>query len=548
MQNSIHNFYNATITALESDIKKVRKILTYLYLIRLFTFLVFGFFLVFAILDSDKTAAIVLSSVSLILFLIAIKYDLQFGYKKRFLQNKLLVNQSELKFLDHQYSERETGEEYNCLNPHLAADFDIFGQSSLYQYLNRCSTRNGKNRFAENLCNSQLDEKIILEKQNAIKELSEKKEFIQDFQAYGMFISESGNELENLQLWLDEPEEKIKTLQILSVAIPLINIAWITLIILGFFSVNALLFPILLSYFVIGVHEKKIKKAHSRLNKTAKTFEKYTELFELIEKENFESSFISKLKQKLFSDEIVTSRSLKILFKLLHRFDLRSNLIVSFILSTLVIFDIQVYCRLAKWKAKHKSIVASWFESLSETDVLISLSTFALNNSDAVSYPKISEKDFTFNTQEMGHPLLHPKMRINNSISFGGTPSVIIITGANMAGKSTFLRTVSVNLILAMNGAPVCARDFLFTPCDIMSSIKIQDSLSNNESYFYAELVRIKDILEHSNKQKKTLVVLDEILRGTNTKDKQLGSLGLLEKLISQNAVVIVATHDLMIG
>ncbi len=111
-----------------------------------------------------------------------------------------------------------------------------------------------------------------------------------------------------------------------------------------------------------------------------------------------------------------------------------------------------------------------------------------------------------------------------------------------------FYLPITVNLILAMNGAPVCSMDFVFTPCNIMSSIKIQDSLTNNESYFYAELLRLKDIIYHAKSNEKTFVVLDEILRGTNTKDKQLGSLGLLEKLISLNAVVIIATHDLAIA
>jgi len=186
--------------------------------------------------------------------------------------------------------------------------------------------------------------------------------------------------------------------------------------------------------------------------------------------------------------------------------------------------------------------------ALSEFESLLSFSVFAYNNQESVSYPVISDNEFTFHAIELGHPLLHPSVRICNDISFSGTPSVLIITGANMAGKSTFLRTLSVNLILAMNGAPVCAKELVFTPCDIMSSIKIQDSLLNNESYFYAELLRIKDVIDHVKVNPRTLVILDEILRGTNTRDKHLGSVGLLEKLISLNSVVMIATHDLAIG
>jgi DNA mismatch repair ATPase MutS len=224
------------------------------------------------------------------------------------------------------------------------------------------------------------------------------------------------------------------------------------------------------------------------------------------------------------------------------------NILVALLLNILFLYDIQVWLRLGRWKARNKIAVASWFEALCELDALSSLSVYAFNNADTVTYPEVAEEAFTFEAKEMGHPLLHPGTRVCNTVAFSGAPRVLVVTGANMAGKSTFLRTLSVNLILAMNGAPVCAKAFRFTPCDILSSIKIQDSLSNHESYFYAELVRIREIIEHLQANPRTLVVLDEILRGTNTRDKQTGSRGLLEKLISLNAIAIVATHDLTLG
>jgi DNA mismatch repair ATPase MutS len=460
----------------------------------------------------------------------------------------LKINQNELYMLEFQYSNRETGETFGTLNPHLAADFDIFGKGSLFQYLNRCSTAIGKNKFAEGLCQSQLSRNLIKDRQQAVNELSKKAEWMQNFQASGMFITESGNETESLQLWLNEPAEKLNILQVLRIVVPLFNFCWIALIFCGLLSINSITIPIVLSLFVIYMNIKKINKAHEQLGKSAKTFEKYTKLIQLIENENFESAYLQKLQQELKSNHRNASNSLTILFKLLSKFDYRYNVLMSFILNSLVIFDIQIYCLLSKWKEQHKNIVTSWFSALSEMDALISFSTYAFNNQGFVSYPKISEKAFAFQAEEMGHPLLHPSIRVCNSLQISNKPSVIIITGANMAGKSTFLRTLSVNLILAMNGAPVCAKNFEFTPSDILSSIKIQDSLSNNESYFYAELLRLKDIIHHVQNQPNTFVILDEILRGTNTKDKQLGSIGLLEKLISQNAVVIIATHDLVIG
>jgi DNA mismatch repair ATPase MutS len=200
------------------------------------------------------------------------------------------------------------------------------------------------------------------------------------------------------------------------------------------------------------------------------------------------------------------------------------------------------------WKNQHKDVVVGWFEAMAEADALIGFARFACNNINEVVYPDVEDEGFCFSAKAMGHPLIKLDVRVNNDVDFYGQPKVMVVTGANMAGKSTFLRMLVVNLIMAMNGAPVCAKSFRFTPCDIMSSINIRDSLSHQASYFYSELVRIREIIDHVKMNPKTLVVLDEILRGTNTKDKQAGSVGLLEKLISMDGIVVVATHDLTIG
>lgn len=548
MRNSASDFYHSRILELESDINKVKKKMFYFYLARLTLFLLLIAFLVLFLKLNNNYWFILFSFSCLVLFLFVVKVNLKAAYHERFLTNNLLVNKNELRYIDYQYHDYDKGDEFNHLNPHLAADFDVFGNGSLFQYLNRCSTRVGKAKFAENLCRSEHNEDVIYSRQQAIQELSEKNELVQDFQAYGMFISENGNELSSLQSWLNETDDKLKLLQVSAFLYPLVSFTWIALIALGVFSINSVVLLIFLSIFILRLKGKSIKSAHAKLGNSAKTFEKYHTLIKLIEYEDFKSSYLSDLKQQLANQDTKASHSLKALFKLLSSFDLRYNVMVSFLLNFLLLFDLHVYCRLSKWKEKHKAIVASWFSTLSEFDALIGYATFAFNNQDLVSYPKISGNAFAFHAEEIGHPLLNPSVRINNSLHFAGTPSVLIITGANMAGKSTFLRTLSVNLMLAMNGAPVCAKSFLFTPCDILSSIKIQDSLSNNESYFYAELLRIRDVIDHVKTHPRTLVILDEILRGTNTKDKQLGSLGLLEKLISQNAVVVIATHDLVIG
>lgn len=548
MQTIPTTHYTNKISQLETELKSIKKRLSRLYLMRLVTFLAFVAMLVLFVRSSDNYLFPTLALVCFALFLLAVKLDLKYAFLEKYRSNLLTINQNEIKFLDHQYSERETGDTYRELNPHLSADFDLFGQGSLFQYLNRCSSLGGKLKLAEGLVQSRQEKESIEARQNAIRELTSRQDFVETFRAHGMFLSENGSEVGNLEAWLQTTEVQGRLLSLLCVAIPLINLGWLALAIGGVFTLNSLWIPAIASLSIVGYHLKDINRSHDLLSKSAGTFKSYTTIFRLMEETTFQSDYLISLQEKLSDREVKAGESLTALYKLLNSFDQRLNVLVSVLLNALFIYDIQIWLRLGKWKQRNKTKVSGWFEALSELDALISFSLYGFNNSHCVSYPEVAGEDFTFQATVMGHPLIHPETRICNDLLFTGSPRILIITGANMAGKSTFLRTLTVNLILAMNGAPVCAKSFRFTPCDLLSSIKIQDSLSNNESYFYAELVRIREIIDHVQRHPHTLVILDEILRGTNTRDKQTGSRGLLEKLISLNAVVLIATHDLALG
>ncbi len=547
MREPLH-YYHTTVESLEKERTEVKKNIFYFYLARLITFIGFvGFIWAYFVLF-DTFWFLILSFVSLVSFLVVVRLDLKYVFREKFLRFQLNLNEGEIAALNYQYEKREKGEEYKVLDPHLAADFDLFGKASLFQYLNRSSTKIGKDKLASQLTKPQLDKSSILQKQEAIQELSNKIAFVQNFQTHGMFIAEKGDELKDLQEWLAAEEDQKRQLVFFSFLVPLVNLIWFTLIgfeVLGF---NTILLPLLFSMSILGFQRKRIEKAHSKLGKTAKIFKKYSSLIQLVEEEDFETPFLVGLKQELGYEKSSAGKTLRKLFKLLSQFDLRYNVMLSFLLNSLMLYDIHILLRLENWKSNHKNKILPWFKSLSEIDALMGYATFAFNQQKDVSYPFISEEKYVLKASEIGHPLLPSSQRINNSFELEDSPSTIIITGANMAGKSTFLRTLAINQILAMCGAPVCAKEFIFTPSKILSSIKIQDSLSNNESYFYAELLRLKEIVEYAKTHPNTLIILDEILRGTNTKDKHLGSVGLLNKLMSYNAVVFIATHDLAIG
>lgn len=548
MYSNPSEYYNSRLLAIQNELLRNKRKLNYLFFGRIGAFFLFIGCLITYIVSIHSSYLLLGSFVSFVLFLAIAKLDLTYAHIERVLKNRMVINQDELSFLEHKYQTRNTGEKYISFNPHLATDFDLFGEGSLFQYLNRSSSKMGEMQFAKELTSFEHRGGVILERQNAIRELTSKLDFMEDFRALGLLLSETGSEYDNLKSWLDRDKEDLKFMKIFAYGIPVLNILVFSTVFLGFLPAGWITFSYFLGLGIMAFYLKRVNKAHSSLDNSAKIFEQYTSLIQLVEKERFESNYLINLVQQFKHSHHQASEALGVLSTLLNRFDLRRNFIFSAFINPFILLDLQIFMRLSNWKAKHKTDVDLWFIALSELDALMSYSAFAFNNQRMVVYPTPSQSEFVFNATDMGHPLLDPNMRVNNSIEFHGSPSIIIVTGANMAGKSTFLRTLAVNLILAMKGAPVCAKEFIFLPCDILSSIKIQDSLSNNQSYFYAELLRIKEIINHVSIQPRTFVVLDEILRGTNTKDKQQGSLGLLQKLIALEANVIIATHDLVIG
>jgi DNA mismatch repair ATPase MutS len=540
--------YLKKIELYKSELKVLEKTFLALYFIRLITFVGFISFLIWYANAPGYWFLAVISVILVVGFLLVVKKDFTLVTHQKLLQKKLLVNQNELKYYTHNFQEFFDGTEFLKLDPHLAGDFDLFGEDSLFQYLNRSVTNIGSGRLSENLCKWSLDKSQVIRRQEGIRELSEKPIFMESFQSKGMLIAETGDEQSNLLEWINESERTVPYLKKIIWMYPVALLALIILSVLGLLPYGVLWLPVVAALFICDNKKKLIDDAHNKLGGGANTFRKYATLIEMIETENFSSQYLQDQKSKLSKNGLNASNSLRRLFLLLEKFDFRFNLIIRILFNVLFLFELQIYYRLIIWKKQHQDVVGGWFEAMAEVDALIGFARFACNNKNEVVYPDVEDEGFCFSAKAMGHPLIKLDVRINNDVEFYGQPKVMVVTGANMAGKSTFLRMFVVNLIMAMNGAPVCAKSFRFTPCDIMSSINIRDSLSHQASYFYSELVRIREIIDHVKMNPKTLVVLDEILRGTNTKDKQVGSVGLLEKLISMDSIVVVATHDLTIG
>jgi DNA mismatch repair ATPase MutS len=235
------------------------------------------------------------------------------------------------------------------------------------------------------------------------------------------------------------------------------------------------------------------------------------------------------------------------LARLLNLMDSNLNLLVSVILNGLFMFNIHVLFAVERWRLHYCKLVPYWFEVLTEIEALSSLGTYAFNN-PAYIYPEPVSDGFRFEAEKLGHPLISMETCVTNDIEIMGWNQFRIITGANMSGKSTFLRTIGANLLLAMMGAPVFAKRLLFYPIEIHSSIRTNDSLAKRESYFYAELRRLREIIAELESGKHKLILLDEILKGTNSSDKQTGSIALIRQLMKYKLAGLFATHDLALG
>ncbi|MEP2670566.1 MAG: hypothetical protein ABJH04_16305 [Cyclobacteriaceae bacterium] len=463
------------------------------------------------------------------------QYDLFRGLEK--------LNQLELNALDNDYSAFNDGKVFT--NPHHAYsyDLDLFGTGSLFQFLNRCGTAIGENKLAADLSQAQSTVADIQLRQEAVKELSKEVELRQWFWAQGHLLHDSTRENEGLFSWLKEPDVVLgKTLyKVLLILFPAIS-----LVLIGLTIYNSSYFPLLflfagVQWIFISLKSKEVTKAELALSHHKVLFDKYAQLMNKIGEANFTSSHLLEIQKEARDASI----RIKKFSQLVNAFEARKNGIANMFGNSLYLYDLQCLYRLEKWRSENKLMVRGWLDKIAEVDALNSLATFHFNN-QGNSFP-VLHKELVIQAEDMGHPLIASKGRVNNSFKIG-PENIMLITGANMAGKSTFLRTAGVNLILALAGSSVCAKYFACPLISLHTSMRATDSLVDHQSYFYAELSRLKGIMEEVRSKKPMLVLLDEILRGTNSKDKQEGSIGLLNQFVAHDVLLMLASHDVVLG
>ncbi|MCC6289214.1 MAG: hypothetical protein IT249_15145 [Chitinophagaceae bacterium] len=487
-------------------------------------------------------AAVVLS---LLLFIFFVKHAVRLNEQKTLHEKLLFVNENELAIINNVLNKMDDGKAFSDREGY-AADLDIFGPGSLFHLLNRSNTSHGKERLANLLISPPTDNNIIKERQEAVKVFARQADARHLITAFGLLRMEEDGNLNSLHEWLKEGERlyKKKWLQVLRWVLPVYN----TIFLLLYIANGQLLYLLLgvgVGWLITGRHAKYIHKQHELIGKKQAVLDQYADILRTFSDAD---SGNAGLLQRLQKSAVQAHRAIKALAKLSAMFDQRLNLLVNVLLNSIVLYDLQCILELEKWKTKNKAHFNEWLYTVGEIESLNAFAGFAFNNENFV-YPSLLGGDaLTIETKQVAHPLIPAKERIANDFEAGNPDKLLLVTGSNMSGKTTFLRTLGVNLILAQCGAPVCAASFSFSPMEILTSIRVSDSLQEHTSYFMAELKKLQQIIHKLQTGKPYLVLIDEILRGTNSEDKTHGSEQFILQLIQYNCITLFATHDLMLA
>lgn len=546
--NNIITVYQRIIGETEQELKRVKRTIYRTGTLRLILFIA-GIVGLFYVWSDGWMPIILVVCVTFLPFLVLIRQHNRLFYRKEYLEKKIEINQQELQAINYDTSTFDGGEEY--IDPaHLYSyDLDLFGERSLFQYINRTSTELGKKQLASWL-NTHLKEKEKIEqRQEAIKELAPELAMRQEFRILGLLYKGKSADEEEIRTWANSPAyyRRRPFFRALPVIVPAINAACIGLAVAGILPASIVGIVFVSFLLLSSAFSKGISRIQALYGKKMQILATYAALIRIIEEREMHGNALKEIKELIGGERRTASQSVRQLTKLMNALDQRNNMLMSSILNGLLFWELRQIMRIEAWKENYASELPQWLEAIGEMDAYCSLATFAYNHPDYI-YPQIKSTPFCMTAEALGHPLMNRTKCIRNDINIAKRPFFVIITGANMAGKSTYLRTIGINYLMACVGMPVWSKQMEVYPAQLITSLRTSDSLSDNESYFFAELKRLKLIIDKLNVGEKLFIILDEILKGTNSMDKQKGSFALIKQFMTLQANGIIATHDLLLG
>jgi hypothetical protein len=531
-------FYNQQIEKHTSDLAIAKRRVQLFVAMRLSWFLVISSLLY--VFWSNNSLFAVFLAFGIIVFLILVHFSVNQRVQLELVTKLLEITQAEHRALKGDYSFFSSGDAFkNSLHP-FSNDLDLFGEKGVFRMLNRTTSKRGEQFLADQLLNGANQ---IEEKHQFLDRLQHEMEWTHLFRAHGSIRSRESGTNKSLSNWAKNYIPESYWMKIVMYAAPLISIP--ALILYNYDVLNSMWFSLIL----IGTATptlrsvKKTNQIAANLSSVEPRIKVIYEQLKLIKLLKDKDRIFGNWSEELFQTNQGAEEAIKKLLVIQKRFDLRMNIVVSIPLNLFLAWDLRQRVALNDFMNSYTDFFEEYEQKLAEMEYFISTSTLRFNHPETI-LPTFHEST-TMILSELTHPLLACKSSVSNSLRLTENEQIVILTGPNMAGKSTFLRSVGLTLVMANAGFPVFAKTASIPHVKLYSSMRTSDDLSEESSYFHAELTRLKFIVSAIENGEKVFLLLDEILKGTNSKDKEEGSKRFLQKLKSLNTKGIIATHDL---
>ncbi len=551
--------YQENIKKHDSKIARFKITLNRISLLRLLIFLISITVLIILLNLKLITLVLIVFPILVICFNIVIKHHNKILYLKKHTSFLKEINESEIQRVECNLEGFETGHKFINPNHPYTSDLDIFGKHSIFQLINRTTTESGmillSKWLSEPARNSEIEDR-----QKAIKELSQKLNWMQDFQASGMHFQNQKSDYYKLLDWVEAPDVLLKKCQIylaLAIFLPVLFLINAYLFYahldskMGFIYLALMFLGLLATSIILRKVKPQAESIVETSTENLKTLRGYRTLINKIECESFKSKKLHDLQSLLIQDKYSAYKEVSRICKILDfshqkpikKIPLGGNFMYP-ILNSFLLLDIYLILGTEKWKSKNKAHLKLWADAVSEFEVINSFAGFCYSN-PAYTFPEIAERNNLVHFESLGHPLINSNNRVCNDFHSDGHGNIVMITGSNMAGKSTFLRTVGVNLVLGLAGAPCCTKYGQISNLKLFTSMRTQDNLMKGISSFFAELSRIEKMLNLIESNQNIYFLLDEMFKGTNSEDRHKGGFSLINQLSKLKTSGMIATHDI---
>lgn len=436
----------------------------------------------------------------------------------------------------------DDGSEFISKDDTLSHDIDLLGKGSMYQLISVAHTQFGRKRLAETLCLKNVNIDEASERYEAVRELSEDKEFLVGFEAVSSRIYDKKDEDEEQKNYDYKPMKFPFWMGLIMAIVPVLNIAAIVLTITGQIKATWIIVTFLLGIIAVFAPQKKVESLIMPVYLYGLSSRDFYDLLKMIGEKDFSSRNLKSLKERVIAGDGML-KAVKSLGAIGQAFNVEYNAIVHMLLAGFFGYDLYIALAAVNWNNKYGSSFSECFSIIGSMEEYLSLSVLSVIR-NVTPFEMLEEGDNRIVLSDVVHPLLDTDKVVSNTVSLDN--SVTVITGSNMSGKTTFLRTVAVNLVMGYIGAGVCAKEFKAPKMKIFTSMRVMDDVTNGISTFYAEILRIKDMSQYIKKMGNVpaLCLIDEIFKGTNSADRIYGAAEAIKNLSSGNAMVIVSTHD----